>query len=75
MASRSEEERILRWLEEEDTDDGDIVESEPEDLFLEEDCLEESPHNTDTEQEESSSESDLENIEQGTQAIRYRIRR
>ncbi|CAG5014263.1 unnamed protein product [Parnassius apollo] len=60
MASRSEEERISRWLEEEDSDPSDIAESDPEDRLLEEEWLEESQHDTDTEQEGNSTESDLE---------------
>ncbi|CAK1584093.1 unnamed protein product [Parnassius mnemosyne] len=35
MASRSEEERISRWLEGEDTDPSDIAESDTEDRFPE----------------------------------------
>lgn len=66
MASRSHE-IIRRWLEEEDID-GDILESDPEDRLVE-DCLVESPYNTDTEQEGSSTKSDLENIEETTIGI------
>ncbi|CAG5057121.1 unnamed protein product [Parnassius apollo] len=54
---------ILRWLEEVSTDEEDIIESDTKAELCNEDCVFESPHNTDTEQEGSDREPSLERSE------------